>query len=46
MQDVYKRQALITLDFPALRFPNIPICTRSAEGVEFKLIEISPLKMK
>jgi hypothetical protein len=29
--------AFIRLDFPALRIPNIPMCTRSDDGVSFKL---------
>ena len=35
--------ALIRLDFPALRLPKIPICVRSEEGVLFKLMMYSSL---
>ena len=37
-------RALMMLDFPALRLPKMPMCTRSEEGVLFRLIvHIPPL---
>ena len=36
--------AFMRLDFPALRLPKKAICSRSADGVSFRLISIPPIQ--